>query len=117
MKIYIAHNFAARAYLKGVIQEIEALGHKVTSSWITDDSHLSEKNAVESANTDILDLERADAILLFTDQFSDRPGKGKFVEFGYAIGRNKKLLLYGEDNSCIFYNLLKCKRIKSWGEL
>ena len=117
MKIYLAHNFAARAYLVDVIVELTNLGHQITSTWITNDSHLHSMNAQQSAEQDLMDIERSDAILLFTDQFSDRPGKGKFVEFGYAIARNKRLFIIGEDHNCIFYNLFKVNHIKDFKEL
>lgn len=107
MKIYLAHNFSARGYLKSeVIPRIEGMGHEVTAEWITDDSHLSHDKQIESALADVRDIMDADALVLFTDQFSDRPGKGKFIELGIALGLDKKTFLCGGDlSSSVFYYL------------
>ena len=107
MKVYLAHNFAAREYLRKVIPIIEKEGHEVTSSWIRDDKHLQSGNALQSAVEDLADIERAEAIILFTDRFTeDRPGKGKFIELGYAIRAGKICILVGKDtDSSVFYYL------------
>jgi hypothetical protein len=105
VKIYLAHNFAARLMLRGTVRLLEANGHEVTSTWITDDSHIDPSKKVASASVDLVDIDRADALLLFTDQFADRPSKGKFVEFGYALAKGKKVFIFGVDRNCIFYNL------------
>lgn len=40
MKIYIAHNFAARQeLLDTIVPTLEALGHTVTSQWIKSGDH------------------------------------------------------------------------------
>lgn len=103
--------------LRDVITQIEKLGHQITSRWITDDAHNFDENSSFSAKADLEDIDKADAILLFVDQFSERPGKGKYVELGYAIGMNKKCFLYGVDDSCVFYHLPELKRIVAFEEL
>lgn len=117
MRIYIAHNFAARIVLREVKEKLEELGHEVTSTWIWDDSHISEKNAEESAVTDLADIERADWLWLFTDQFAERSGKGKFLELGYALRAGKLICLVGEDqDSSVFYHLPNLRHAKGWEE-
>lgn len=106
MKIYIAHNYGARIVLRDVIPQLEAMGHQITSRWVTDDAHDTINGA--NARADLDDIDRADAVLLFVDQWGDRPGKGKYVELGYAIGIRKRVILIGKDDGCIFYHLTDC---------
>ena len=115
MKIYIAHNYAAKSVLLPVIDLLTKQGHQVTSRWITDDTH-DGLNA-ETAQADIDDIDRAEALLLFTDNWGDRPGKGKYMELGYALGTNKKVFLFGRDESCVFYFLPQMVRISHLSEL
>ena len=104
MKIYVAHNFAARDRLRGVLVPLQ-VRHEVTSRWIYDDSHLAKGLSAESARDDVDDIERADALLIFVDQFGERPGKGKFWEWGFAFGLGKEIIIVGEDSACIFFHL------------
>lgn len=105
MKIYLAHNFAARDYLKeSIVPSLEARGHKITSRWIFNDEHLKVDNDYQelSAIEDIQDIDDADALILFSQQYSERPARGKYVELGYALGRRKKVFVYGPKD-CVFY--------------
>lgn len=106
MKVYIAHNFAARDYLnQEIIPLLRAAGHECTSSWIWDDSHLYHKNAQQSAVKDLADIDKASDIIIFLNAFADRTGRGKWFEFGYALRAGKRCIAVGEDKSCIFCNL------------
>jgi nucleoside 2-deoxyribosyltransferase len=115
VKIYLAYNYATRFYLRTLLPEITALGHEVTSRWITDDSH--DKTEAASAVADLQDIDRAEALLLFVDQFGAIPGRGKYVELGYAIGTGKKVFLYGSAADCVFYCLPWVTRISNFEEL
>lgn len=105
--IYVAHNFAARDWLRNVVKpELEAVGYRITSRWISDDSHLEENTQQQSAAHDLEDVEAAGCLFLFTDNYGGRPGRGKYVEFGYALRAGKQVFLIGADQSgCVFYNL------------
>jgi hypothetical protein len=106
VKIYLAHNFAARESLRlNVIPVLEKAGHEVTSTWITDDSHLHEHSGMQSAVIDLADIERAGAIVFFSEQYGLLPGRGKFVELGYAIRAGKIVIIVGENDGCVFYTL------------
>lgn len=107
MTIYLAHNLAARQFLlENVVPKFKGWGYEVTSSWITNEAHYNgQMSRYESAYQDIFDIDAASELLLFTDQYSECPGKGKFFELGYAYARKKKCFLLGEDKSCVFYNL------------
>lgn len=103
MKIYIAHNFAARQeLLHTIVPTLESLGHTVTSQWIKSGDTGSR---MDDAIKDIRDIDEADALLLFTDQCGSTPGRGKFFELGYAFARGLRCFLIGQDTSCVFYFL------------
>lgn len=118
MKIYIAHNFAARTVLHPIVEELRTLGHEITSSWITDASHLDVLKIEESAKLDLEDIDDADALLLFIDQFGKTPGRGKYVELGYAIAKGKLIFLNGIGmDECVFYALPQMTIITSLDQL
>src|SRR5216683_6722679 len=113
MKVYLAHNFAARKYLQGIIELFTSHGHEVTSRWITDDAHLLPEHAEQSAVHDLEDIEKCGYFILFTDQYSEGSGKGKYVELGYAIRTGKRIILVGQYSGCMFYNLPIMHRIST----
>ena len=108
MKVYLAHNYAAKELLRPIKKALEAAGIIVTSRWIdaNPDNPYDPITMREEAEKDVADVLRADAIVLFTDNFGDRPGRGKYVELGMAIGFEKRMLLVGHEHSgCVFYHL------------
>jgi len=108
MRIYLAHNFKARWWLRDYVSLLEKMGHEVTSRWISQNYTQSRTPEIEQriALEDLQDISRADALILFTDQYGDTPGKGKFIEYGYAYALGKKIYLHGKDfESCVFYYL------------
>lgn len=117
MKIYVAHNFKARSWLPAVIDRIKSTGHEVTSTWVYDDSHEKGGTQLDSAKVDIADIDRSACVVLFVDQFGDRPGKGKYFELGYAYAQGKRIILVGADNSCVFFALPGMIRISCKEEL
>jgi len=101
MDIYIAHNMEARDWLRSdVVPVLQAAGHTVTSQWILEDPYSLPRS--ENAEQDLADIDRADILLMFIDPFADKPGKGKWVEWGYAMGSGCKAMLIGSDSSCVF---------------
>lgn len=114
MKLYIAHNWAARENLASfLIRQLERAGHEVTSRWIKDPSH----EAGNEAQDDFMDVMRADALILFTNNFGERPGRGKYVEFGLALAMRIPVYLLGETDDCVFYRLPQVKRFHTVIEL
>lgn len=109
MKIYIAHNFSARQELaRSIVPYLKSRGHEVTSRWIWDHSN---QVGAEWAQHDLDDVDSADALLVFLDQCGNTPGRGKFVEFGYAMAKGKKVYALGTDTNCIFIYLPQVTRI------
>lgn len=96
--IYVAASFGGRTeLLRDVVAPLSALGHTVTSRWLTvprgikvlDTSGL--KNARnwpmgrEAAQECLQDIDRADMVVFFTQRPSSTGGYD--VEFGYAYAR------------------------------
>ena len=113
MTVYLAHNFAARKWLKMVvIPFIEENGHKVGASWITDDRHLDPGWKKESAVQDLMDIDKCGTLVFFVEQWGRVPGEGKFVELGYAIATGKIVIVVGSGR-CVFYNLCTVRHTDS----
>lgn len=109
MKVYIAHNFEARDWLReNVLPLLKKIGHTSTSDWITDDSHLKRDMMKESAIADAMGIDTSDMILFFAKQLGDRPGRGKYFELGYAYARHKGVMVVGNEmelKECVFYHM------------
>lgn len=117
MKIYLAHNFVAREVLGATVRLLEAIGHEVTSRWITDDEHVKANSSQQNALDDLEDIRKADALLLFINQYGSSPGRGKYIELGYALGIGKKCYIIGYNMGCVFYSLPEIIHIKNFTEL
>jgi hypothetical protein len=103
MKVYIAGRYSRRDELKDLSLKLEAMGIGVTSRWLNEkepleggmDSKPGEWYR-ETAIVDLEDIDRADGILLFSeDPKVGIPRGGRQVEFGYAIGTGKQLHIIG----------------------
>lgn len=110
MSAYIAHNYSGRFWLRQEIAPaLELAGVAVTSRWIFE--------GPDSAEIDVEDVRRAEDIILFTNDFGFRAGRGKFVELGIAIALGKRIILVGEEDNCIFYKLPGIIKVKGVQEL
>lgn len=94
-KIYIAHNFEARGWIKNEILSLIPREIKVTSRWLTSTYPTKEEQLAmgiekykqlrqQHGAEDLADLLDADEIVFFAEQYRDRTGKGKHFELGYA---------------------------------
>jgi nucleoside 2-deoxyribosyltransferase len=95
VNIYIAGKWSARERLAERAKEVEALGHKVVSSWLRPDVAIEQgewasMSSHEQASYASRDLDEVDAAdLLILDTFDESNTGGREVEYGYAIGANK----------------------------
>ena len=108
MRVYLAHNYAAKESLLAIKKTLEAAGIEVTSRWIEaePDNPYDLKVLEDEAVKDVEDVLSADAIIHFSDNFGDRPGRGKYVELGIAIPSGKRILVVGKEQAgCVFYRL------------
>jgi len=89
--------------MKSVAEWMEKWGIEVTSTWLKEkaplDSQLFDAPDEENlacASVDLHDIDRADAIVLFSeDPLIGWPRGTHHVEFGYATGKGKKLIVIG----------------------
>ena len=85
---YLAHNFAARFWLlTKVFPKFLEAEIVVTSTWITvlKEHDITLEALKKHALQDINDILAADYFIYFADQFGPIPGRGKFVELGFAL--------------------------------
>lgn len=110
-KVYIAARYSRRDEMKSVVPHLEAAGVEVTSRWLLEDKPLNTKLGDdtpefyrETAHVDIDDIDRADSILFFSeDPHVGTPRGGRHVEFGYAIGKGKRLIVIGGPENIFHY--------------
>lgn len=106
MNIYIAHNYAAKQMLlETVVPLLESNGHFVTSRWIKNtEIGIAQDDAVK----DLMDIGYANTLIFFANQYGINPGRGKYIELGYALRDGKRCIVVGNEEDkkgCIFYNL------------
>jgi hypothetical protein len=127
MKIYLAARYSRNAEMRSIRDQLQDLGHEVTSRWI--DQHggnLLESiaagklnaNPVECypyAEIDVADLMAADIVISFTS--ADGGGKGgRHVEFGLALGLGKRVVLVGPREN-VFHTLPAVEWHEDWASL
>lgn len=121
---YLAGRFSRRGEFASYAEELRALGHTVTSSWLTgEDSEIDADwrahphLAATWARTDLADIERAERLVLFTEQ-EPTPRGGRHVEFGYGLGAWGPLhLLVGEPENIFHLLVPERQRFATWADL
>ena len=129
MKIYLAAPYAARELVKGYAAELTRIGFTVTSSWI-DETHdinagttgaatdLDDTQVAAHAAGDLYDIDLADLLVAFTAKATSTEGGsgGRHVETGYAIAKNKPVVVVGEPEN-VFHRLGRaCTLVPDWHE-
>lgn len=100
MNVYIAGPNAGRRTAIGVMHLLEAHGHTVTSTWLRQLDELDDAHA----RLDLADVDRADALVALNFKAWQHLGSGgRYVEFGYAIARGKRLIVVGERSNIFHY--------------
>lgn len=113
MKIYLAARYSRHPEMQRCRDDLEALGHTVTSRWINGDhkmvndsmfspgdENIAERFAVE----DYEDLLEADCVISFTEpQRSTNSRGGRHVEFGIALGLGKHNVIVGPKENVFHY--------------
>jgi hypothetical protein len=94
MKIYIAGRYNLLNELKLESQKYIDAGHSITSRWLDNQEEGKSWDAV--ADMDIQDVHSADACVLYTEPYGTPvSGGGRHVEFGYALGAGKIVVVVG----------------------
>ena len=122
MKVYLAAPYAGRDVLKGELDTWAELGVEVTCGWvqgtrplgastygISAESTLAEVEA--HATMDLADVDRADALVLYTANYLQQLDPslgdvthqlhtgGRHIETGYAIAKDKPVVVLGNDEN------------------
>lgn len=112
MKIYLAARFNRKDEMKKIREELQKLGHTVTSSWL-DTEWESTGHGIpappeyreEWAEKDLRDVRFADVVISFTELPSTGYNRGgRHVEFGYAYAKAKRMIVVGWREN-IFHHL------------
>lgn len=118
MKFYLAAAYGRKEEIKRYRDELKGLGYDCTSSWldvldeVTD--FASDDHAQEYAVTDLNDISRADALVLFSENGQLSRG-GRHVEFGFAYAHFKPIYIVG-GRELIFHSLPGIHVYSTWQE-
>jgi hypothetical protein len=103
MKVYIAASFPRQKEAQELGEKLEKLGFEITSYWHQGAERNSEYHSGARALRDKLAVERCE---LFIELVGDNLSRGgRHCELGLALSLNKKVILIGSIDDCIFTNL------------
>jgi nucleoside 2-deoxyribosyltransferase len=108
MKIYLA---AGSNYINYIIAQRAAYhraGFMITSSWL--DGLSDQEQWDRCAERDLNDVDAADVLIIYTASDSSITA-GRHVELGYALARNKIIILIGPAENIFHYHnrVIWCK--------
>lgn len=119
MKIYVSGSFAEQARLRDEADKLWREGHMITGTWLQEVKQppiLQEDEWHKClAIKDLAELASADCIILDVDGTSTTGGR--YVEWGYALGRHNMLKLIVGTNLFGCFNLLADAQFKDWAEV
>lgn len=101
MIIYLAASFNSKERMRKIRDRINSDQDQVNSRWIdsdgqgmyAEDIEADKVRAVQGARMDMRDIDQANMVAVFTD--AESTSGGLHFEFGYAMGRNKYVVLVG----------------------
>lgn len=110
--VYIAGRYSRKDELNGYANQARSAGLQVTATWL-EEPHaptvqmvdVTEASLRHYAITDENDIRRAEAVVFFAeDQNKQPPRGGRHVEFGLALGLNKRLIVVGAPENIFHYH-------------
>lgn len=119
MKVYLAAKYSRMEELRVYRDELQSLGHVVTSQWLdgnhepADESDPTNAELAHFAIEDINDIDRSDWVVCFTG--GDK-STGRNIEFGYAFGRgaSRHLLAIVGPRESVFHHLPNVTVFDTW---
>jgi hypothetical protein len=114
MRVYLASRFGRRYELRRYRQDLEDLGHIVTSRWLDAGSEDPEALGL-CAQEDLIDIVTADTLVNFTEEPRGDSRGARHCEFGLGLGLNKRLILIGPLEHA-FHFLPQVERFASWAD-
>lgn len=111
--VYLSAKFERRDELNGYRNELEAAGIEVTSRWLSDSTpELTDEAWRLLATKDVEDIGRASGLVLFSE--AGHPGGGgRHVEFGVALGLQKRMVVVGQPEN-LFHSLDAVEIVATW---
>ena len=94
MRFYFAARFSRRFALRQFRQDLEDLGHIVTSRWL-DAAGEDPDNLALCAQEDLIDVVTADSIVNFTEPPRCNSRGARHCEFGIGLASGKRLVIVG----------------------
>jgi len=114
MKVYIAASYLRKEEAQKLGLELEQKGFEILSDW----HQVNEQADYHSGQRAIRDMHSVEQCDLFIEFVGDKDSKGgRHCELGLALAWNKKIILIGEIDTCIFTNLPYLPRMKNIEEL
>jgi nucleoside 2-deoxyribosyltransferase len=121
MSFYLAAQFSWKEDIAAKKRQLEGLGYTVTSTWTDEEAaaNCSLKDFTGDyheamADRDLREIEAADVLVAFSvdpDTLTRRGGR--HVEFGYAMGKGKSVIVVGPKEN-IFHHLPNVRRFVNW---
>lgn len=125
MKLYLAGQYKQKEELAAVAGQLRAAGLEVTSRWLEEPhapnitlDEIDVQQLEKYAYADLTDIDACDILVAFaTDPSIPTVRGGRHVEFGYALGRGKPIVVVGPYEN-IFHYLFYCvAHVKNVAEL
>ena len=121
MKIYLAAMYSQKPLMEKYAKELRDLGFEVTASWLEESHHphskmsdLTNNELVQYAIADLNDIDKSDILVFFSqDPETATVRGGRHVEVGYALAKNKAILVVGPAEN-IFHYLPNIRQVNSW---
>jgi hypothetical protein len=123
VKIFLSSRYSRREELCRYRDELQAMGHTVTSRWLvtswreTDESGGSSaappEYRQEFATKDMVDVECCDCLIAFNEEPRSGGRGGRHVEYGAALAMGKLLIVVGHREN-IFHHHHRVHFYPTW---
>lgn len=90
-KVYVAAKFTEKDRVRALYTALKEAGHTITFDWTTGEVVGNELEAFRAAQNDLAGVHDADVVVLLPHAYS----RGAYVELGYALALNKKIIVVG----------------------
>lgn len=98
-RVYLAARAGRRLELLGYAQALGAIGYTVTSRWLqreADETTMTPEQRAQLAQACLVDIHRSELVVAFTEASDSVYARGgRHVEFGYAAGLDRRLMVVG----------------------
>jgi len=93
-KLYLAARYKRREEMEQYANRLKMFGYGITATWVYGGEEGKPRDYI--ALLDLEDIDRADAVVSFTELW-DTPvvRGGRHVEFGYGLAKGKEMIVIG----------------------